>query len=163
MYPESGILKGTTFTSYGKSDYEALQAQVTGNLAHNLYGLISYTWGHSIDTGSEASSVFLAEPGYTGAQDRGSSNFDVRHNLSVSLSYRLPSPHANGRLAAWLSGWNLSSTLQARSGFPLDITSFDRSIGLGFANTGRPNLVPDVAASVPVIPRQFSRNRRERL
>ncbi|MGH9656723.1 MAG: hypothetical protein ACRD6B_25075, partial [Bryobacteraceae bacterium] len=48
------------------------------------------------------------------------------------------------RLGAWLSGWNLSSTVQARSGFPFDITSFDRSIGLGFANTGRPNLVPGV-------------------
>ncbi|MGH9438804.1 MAG: TonB-dependent receptor domain-containing protein, partial [Terriglobia bacterium] len=82
VYPESGILKGTAFTSYGRSDYEALEAQLTGNLLPNLYALVSYTWGHSIDTGSEASSVFLAEPGYTGAQDRGSSNFDVRHNLS---------------------------------------------------------------------------------
>ncbi|MGH9622436.1 MAG: hypothetical protein ACRD45_22360, partial [Bryobacteraceae bacterium] len=144
VYPKSGILKGTAFTSYGESDYEALQAQLIGNLTSRLYALMSYTWGHSIDTGSEASSVFLTRPGYTGAQDRGSSNFDVRHNLSASLSYRLPSPHGNGRLGAWLSGWNLSSTVQARSGFPFDITSFDRSIGLGFANTGRPNLVPGV-------------------
>jgi hypothetical protein len=31
--------------------------------------------------------------------------------------------------------------LTAHTGFPFDVTTVDRSIGLGFANAGRPNLV----------------------
>ncbi|MGA8028835.1 MAG: hypothetical protein WB992_16960 [Bryobacteraceae bacterium] len=57
------------------------------------------------------------------------------------MSYRLPSLHASGFRGAWSRGWNLSSTLQARTGFPFDVTSSDRTIGLGFANTGRPDLI----------------------
>jgi hypothetical protein len=142
--PSNGVLNGTYFTSQGKSDYEALQAQFTGSLSSNLYTLISYTWGHSIDTGSLGSAVFLTPPGNSDAGDRGSSNFDVRHNLNASLSYRLPSWHASGVLGNWSRGWNLSSTLQARTGFPFDVTTTDTSIGLGFANTGRPDLVRNV-------------------
>jgi hypothetical protein len=140
--PTTEVLEGTYFTNYGASDYEALAAQFTGNLSSNLYTLISYTWGHSIDTGSLGSAVFVASPGSSVADDRGSSNFDVRHNLNTSLGYRLPSWHANGLRGVWFSGWNLSSTLQARTGFPFDVTTTDRSIGLGFANTGRADLVP---------------------
>jgi hypothetical protein len=44
----------------------------------------------------------------------------------------------------WFSGWNLISSLEAHSGFPFDVTTLDRSIGLGFANSGRPNPVPGV-------------------
>jgi hypothetical protein len=105
---------------------------------------VSYTCGHSIDTGSQGSSVFLVQPGYRDAEDRGSSDFDVRHNLNASLSYRLPSWHANGLRGFWFSGWSLSSSLQAHTGFPFDVTTLDRSIGLGFANSGRPNPVPGV-------------------
>ncbi len=103
---------------------------------------MSYTWGHSIETGSDESSVFLAEPGNSTALDRGSSNFDVRHNASFSLSYALPSCAENGFRHALLSGWKLSSTAVARSGFPFDVTTVDRSAGLGFADSGRPDTVP---------------------
>jgi len=131
------LLTEIYFTSYGSSSYEALQAQFTGNLKPNLYTLISCTWGHSIDTGSPGSAVFLVPPGSSNADDRGSSNFDVRHNLNASISYQIPSTRG-GFCAACSRGWNLSSTLQARTGFPFDVTSTDRSIGVGFANTGRP-------------------------
>ena len=41
----------------------------------------------------------------------------------------------------WMKGFTLSTTLQARSGFPFDVTTVDRAIGYGFANSNRPNLV----------------------
>ncbi len=142
LAPGSQILQGFAFTSAGTSDYEALVAQFRGQITPSLYTLVSYTWGHSIDTGSQDSSIFLTGPDYGNAADRGSSSFDIRHNVSASATYRLPGPHL--RASRWLSGWNLSSTIEARSGFPFDVTTMDRSIGLGFANSGRPNLVPGV-------------------
>ncbi len=138
----TGILQNSAFTSYGRSDYDALQAQFTGKVTSNLYTLVSYSWAHSIDTGSLGSALFLVAPGFGNADDRGSSDFDVRHNLNASFSYRIPSWHSSGLLRGWFRDWDLSSTLQARTGFPFDVTSVDRSIGGGFANTGRPDLVP---------------------
>ena len=134
--PGSELLRQTYFTSYGASNYQALQAQFRGNLTPNLNTLISYTWGHSMDNGSQGSAVYLAQQ-----SDRASSDFDIRHNVNASLSYRVP-PHFNGRWQEWTKNWTLSSTVEARSGFPFDVTTIDRSIGLGFANTGRPNVVP---------------------
>jgi Carboxypeptidase regulatory-like domain len=137
----TGVLQQTYFTSYGTSDYQALQAQFRGNVAPNLYALVSYTWGHSIDNGSQASTVYLAPPGYSPSLDRASSDFDIRHNVNASLSYRL-APSSIGRWQSWLNDWIVSTTAAARTGFPFNVTTVDRSIGLGFANTGRPNLVP---------------------
>lgn len=143
--PQSEILQSTVYTSSARSDYQAFQAQYAGHLTSRLYALLSYTWAHSIDTGSQSSSVFLVypgySPGYSDQNDRGSSSFDVRHQLSASLSFQLPSVMNAGRLNWWFKGWNLSSTTQARTGFPFDITTVDRSLGLGFANSNRPNLV----------------------
>ena len=136
----AGTLQQTYFTSYGRSDYQALQAELRGNLAPNLYALVSYTWGHSIDNGSQASAVYLAPSGYSPSLDRASSDFDIRQNVNASLSYRF-SPPSGGRWQNWLSNWILSATVEARTGFPFNVTTVDRSIGLGFANTGRPNLI----------------------
>jgi hypothetical protein len=141
--PDNDVLTETHFSSAATSGYEAFQAQFIGNLRPTLYTLISYTWGHSIDTGSLASAVFLVPPGSTDPDDRGSSNFDVRHNLNASLGYQIPA-FRNRFCAACFRGWNLSSTVQARTGFPFDVTSTDRSMGLGFANTGRPSLIGGV-------------------
>ncbi len=142
LTPGSEIPEAFAFTSSGTSDYEALVAQFRGQITPSLYALVSYTWGHSIDTGSQDSSIFLAIPGNGDETDRGSSSFDIRHNVSASATYRLPELESRG--SRWLSGWNLSSTLEARTGFPFDVMTVDRSIGWGFANSGRPNLVPGV-------------------
>lgn len=141
--PTNGVLTETYFTSDASSDYEALQAQFIGNVTPNLYTLVSYSWGHSIDTGSLGSAVFFVPPGAIDAGDRGSSDFDIRHNVNASVSYRLPS-FPNRFCASCLRGWNLSSTFQARTGFPFNVTSTDTSIGLGFANTGRPSVIAGV-------------------
>lgn len=139
--PVTGLLQQTYFTSYGASSYQALQTQLRGNLAQNLYALVSYTWGHSIDNASQTSAVYLASGSYSPTLDRASSDFDIRHNLNASLSYRVPS-RTGGPWHSWLSNWAFSSTVEARTGFPFNVTTVDRSIGLGFANTGRPDLVP---------------------
>jgi hypothetical protein len=139
--PQTQILQSLDLTSYGVSNYEALQAQFTGNISPNLFVLLAYTWGHSIDNGSQGSSLFLAPPGYDGRRDRASSSFDVRHSSSSSLSYRLSPAAVSPLCRSVLGNWNISSTVQVRTGFPIDIASVDKSLGLGFDNAGRPDLV----------------------
>ena len=144
LVPQTSLLQNIYFTNNSRSDYEALQLQLAGHLTPRLYTLISYTWGHSLDTGSRDNAVFLTYPGYRHTLDRGSSDFDIRHLLTASWQYRLPTPNNHRILHALSNNWILGATLQARTGFPFDVTTIDRSVGLGFDNTGRPDFVAGV-------------------
>ena len=61
----------------------------------------------------------------------------MRQVLTASFGYRIPTQF--GRI---LGGWTLSANTLARTGFPFDVTTEDESIGLGFENADRANLVP---------------------
>jgi hypothetical protein len=76
------------------------------------------------------------------SEARGSSSFDVRHQLSTAFSYRLP----RSGLPLGLRDWTLSGIFRARGGFPIDVLSSEPPLGQGFDNAGRPDLV----AGVPV-------------
>lgn len=139
--PGTGILERLVTLTTNSSNYQALQVRYSGSLASNVYGSASYTWSHSIDDGSQDSSIFLVHPGYQLSEARGSSNFDVRHALTLALSYRIP---RSAGLPDWLAGWTISGIFRAHGGFPINITNGEQSLGLGFDNVGRPDLVPAV-------------------
>jgi hypothetical protein len=134
----TGVLERIVALTGNSSNYQALQARYSGSVARDVYGSLSYSWAHSIDDGSQDSSVFLIHPGYRLSEARGSSSFDVRHALAAALSYRVP----RTRLPLLLGGWTMSGTLRARTGFPVDILTNNQPLGQGFDNVGRPNRVP---------------------
>ena len=142
--PTTGVLQRIVTLTENSSNYQSLQARYTGPIGRNLFGTVSYTWSHSADDGSQDSAMFLIHPGYQLSEASGSSSFDVRHAVSATLSYELPGAVSRARLPPWLSGWSLSGILRARSGFPIDVFSYDQALGQGFDNVGRPNLVPGV-------------------
>jgi hypothetical protein len=130
----------------GASDYHALQLQFQRRLLHGLQALASYSWSHSIDTGS-ASSIALGSnlfvPGGNPNANRGPSDFDVRHAFSAGLTYDIPSPKINAFTNAVLGGWSLQSMILARSALPVDVSDtnlFEFNNG-SFADI-RPDLVP---------------------
>jgi hypothetical protein len=94
------------------SDYDSLQVQFRRRLSRGLTALASYTWSHCIDYGSEN-----YETGY----QRGSCDFDVRHNLSTAFSYDLPNAGQNGFVRAVLGHWGLDDRFTARTGFPVTL------------------------------------------
>ncbi len=111
-------------TNHGYSDYHALQAQYRRRLSRGLQSMLSYTWSHAIDNGSMDSAVYL-----TGVNDKGSSSFDVRHNLTAAFSYEYRQ-------------WKFGGIARARTGFPMDVLVARNLLGLGFDNATRPDLVP---------------------
>lgn len=133
--PGTGVLRRFITLTGNTSGYQGLQARYSGSLAPSMYGSVSYAWSHSVDDGSQDSSVFLIHPGYTLRDARGSSAFDVRHALTAALSYQVP--------RTWLAGWTISGIFRARSGFPVDVRNSEQAFGLGFDNVGRPDLVPE--------------------
>ena len=94
------------------SHYESLQLQFQRRLSRGLTSLLSYTWSHCIDYGSQ-NQLF----GY----QRGDCDFDVRHNFSAALSYDLPEIRHNGLANAVLHHWGLDGRFTARSAFPVTL------------------------------------------
>ncbi|HET9526885.1 MAG TPA: TonB-dependent receptor, partial [Pyrinomonadaceae bacterium] len=150
--------------SRANSNYNALQARFQQRLARGFTALASYTWSKSIDDASNffssAGDPNFPQNSYNVAAERGRSNFDVRHRLSVSYSYALPFGKGreylaeNGWLSTVLSGWETYGIITVQSGRPftvallpeIDNSGTGRSI-LGFGANDRPNLVgnPDLS------------------
>lgn len=146
LNPPSPNFQGTTFflTRNGDtSDYDALQVQFRRPLSQGLQALVNYTWSHSIDTNSDdavgaVSSFVLSVP-----NERGSSNFDVRHNLSGAVTYELPGLKQLIFLSRLTENWSLDGVFQARTGFPVNVFTTNVQIpGQSGAASTRPDLVP---------------------
>ncbi|MEI9973159.1 MAG: carboxypeptidase-like regulatory domain-containing protein [Ignavibacteriota bacterium] len=154
IVPATGVVERMGALTEGSSSYQSLQGHYSGMLLRNLYGTISYTWAHSIDDGSQDSSVFLIHPGYHLDEARGSSSFDVRQAATAALQYHLPRLAHSSPLPPWLGGWNLSGAFRLRTGFPIDVQNADQPLGQGFDNVGRPNRVPGVPIWIadPLVP-----------
>lgn len=133
------------------SDYNALQLQYQRRLSHGLQVLASYTWAHSIDTGS-AGSIGVASntlvPSLNPDVNRGDSDFDIRNAFSLGATYDLPVPQT-GRLGnAILRGWSVQNVVQGDSATPVNV--YYSSIGGQFESVFnaftlvRPDVVPGI-------------------
>ncbi|HKX31808.1 MAG TPA: TonB-dependent receptor [Blastocatellia bacterium] len=135
------------------SDYHALQLQYQRRLSRGLQALVSYTWAHSIDDISSDNVDSFPTPGMLTPprQDRGASDFDVRHNFSAAVTYDLPI-HPSRRIArALLGNWSVDTIVKARSATPVDVGGKFVLNG-GFVYLTRPDLV----AGVPIYLRDDS-------
>jgi hypothetical protein len=94
------------------SDYDALQIQFQRKLSRGLQSLASYTWAHSLDDGSYNFDV---------PYRRGSSDFDIRHNLTGAVMYDLPSLTGNRLVRAVSNHWGIDDRFTVRTGFPVPL------------------------------------------
>lgn len=118
--PYSGFANENYDCDCLSSNYNALQAQVRHSVGRLNYE-VNYTWSHEIDDMVNVFSGFSnpMNPNY----DRGSGDWDVRHNVTGSIVYSLPDlKGSNGFVRNTLGGWQLSSILQTRSGLPVNVT-----------------------------------------
>jgi Carboxypeptidase regulatory-like domain/TonB dependent receptor-like, beta-barrel len=122
-------------TNHGESDFHGLQLEYRRRLAQGLQARTAYSWGHSIDNSSTDSLLHWAGSALNAANDRGSSDFDVRHTLTTAFTYQAPAR------PLLLRDWSLDGIFRARTGFPLQVLDSDHYVGLSFANAFRPNLV----------------------
>ena len=125
------------------SNYNALQVQLRRHVGQlNLEG--NYTWSHEID---DLVNVFSgwSNP-YDANLDRGSGDWDVRHNFTASAVYSLPEMQSSSWLMRGvLGGWQTSSIFQVRSGLPANV----QLISGFFGNPVRPDTVSGVSPWLP--------------
>jgi len=121
----------------GDSNYDALQLQLKGRTAHGVQAQASYTWAKSIDTGSatiagdQFANSIASLPWFDLRLNRGLSDFNVAHNLSVRFTWEIPSPASlRGIEGSLASGWQFGGTYQASTGSPFTVTIGGDPLGL---------------------------------
>lgn len=146
----------TTDTWNGDSIYHGLQLSVKRNMAKGLLIVGSYAWSKSLDTASSTGST-AANSGYTGASalvtplipglNWGLSEFDLRHNLTLSTVWNLPlGNRSSGMLRQILNGWQLGNIYRFNTGNPFSVALASDRAGTRTDTTGaalgqRPDLV----------------------
>jgi len=130
------------------SSYDAMQLQFQRRLAHGLQALASYTWSHSIDDGSAGSATLRSNaliPGLGAQQNRGPSDFDIRHAFSAGLTYNIPGPRM-AILKQMFGGWSTENFVVASSAPPVDVLystiAFNATSLFNSFGDVRPDLVP---------------------
>jgi hypothetical protein len=144
--PNADLPQGfEAITNDGSSDYHSFQALFQRRLVKGFQAMASYSWSHSIDTGSNSAYTLPNNTVESVSNERGSSDFDIRHSFQTAITYSLPSAYHNHLLKAVLGHWGTDAVFHARSAPPINISDsavvfsqFTPGLSLG----ERPNLIP---------------------
>ena len=158
-YPTLGSI--LSVANDASSNYNAFQFSLRKSMAPFVLGL-SYTYSHSIDDSSDRSDADFVNS-YDLSGNRASSNFDQRHNLSISFIYDLPirnfligsyhlfhildndptneaawhssAPGLDSSASkVWLDGWQFSGIIIHQTGTPFSIINGGSSGGVGVSD-----------------------------
>lgn len=99
-----------------------MQVSVTKRMSNGLQFNSNYSYGHAIDTLSDAFNSGHGEVAapidtYNVALDKGNADFDIRHRFVTSAYYELPFFKSN----RWIGGWSTSGILSVQGGVPIPI------------------------------------------
>ena len=130
--------------NFYKSNYNGLQTTLTARNYHGLSAVVGYTYSHSLDdVGANwdfGAGYGLPQDSTNVAREYASSDFDIRHRLTVSLTYDLPGRKGFGQL---MEGWEINTIATIASAQPwgvIDLT--DDFAGLGNLPVSPPQAAP---------------------
>jgi hypothetical protein len=113
--------------NFYKSNYNGLQATLTARNYHGLTMVMGYTYAHAIDdVGANwdfGAGYGLPQDSNNLAAEYASSDFDIRHRLTISFIYNIPGKKGYAQM---LEGWEISSiaTLESSQPWgPIDLTT----------------------------------------
>ena len=121
----------------GDSYYDALQFRLKNKLPFGLDAQVSYTFGKSIDTGSatiagdQFENSISSLPAFDMHLNRGPSDFNLAQNLSVHLTWEIPSVSLYSPTARWFTtGWQAVGNFQASTGSPFTVVLGGDPLGM---------------------------------
>lgn len=116
-----------------RSNYNGLQATLNSRNFHGLSSIVGYTYSHALDdVGANWDFGYgagLPQDAHNVAAEYANSDFDVRHRLTVSLTYAVPGKKGYGQA---LEGWEINSivTLQSPQHWgPIDLGTDAAGVG----------------------------------
>ncbi len=159
-WPDIGSMQFDSYTGYG--NYNALYMKLTQRLRNGLSGLVSYTYGKTLnDNPSNSDFDTIPQNDNNPKADYGVYGNSVRHRLVISGIYQLPFgrgrsllSNSKGVINGVVGGWELSTIISAQSGYPFTVFS-----PIDYSNTGsgspRPDRTCSGVLSNPTITRWF--------
>jgi hypothetical protein len=136
----------------GNSTYHGLEASMQKRFSHGLSFTAAYTWSHSIDQAMEhlygGSSGSFLQNGHDFTQQRGPSDFDIRHRFVFSYVYDLPFGKGRtwaqeGPLSYLVGGWRASSITSFHTGRPFTIKDGNNDGAFRTGGFGGPTALAD--------------------
>ena len=143
LNPNPAFVIVTIARNGATSDYHSMQLQYNRRLSKGLQAIASYNWSHSIDNASNDSAVWVPEQRLDPRNERGPSDFDVRHAFSGALSYDIFS-EGGSKQNFLLRDWSIDGIFTARSSTPVNIITGTTIFGVSSA------LRPDLLLGVPL-------------
>ena len=146
--PAFGAISVTT--SDAQSFYNSLQISAGKSAGRGISLQANYSYSKSVDDTSNFSSGTSTVPTrqypFLRTLDRGLSEFDIRHRLSINYFYAVPLGRGqrrwnSGLLSHILGGWRVGGIVSLRTGTPFHPLVNVRTPGFLFA-ANRPNLLP---------------------
>jgi hypothetical protein len=149
--------------SSANSLYNSLQVELEKRFSRNYFVHVAYTWAHSIDDNSDVLGVLVNDSAAqqdpnNNANNRASSQFDLRHTLTISHTWEMPffRTSSSRLLRAGLGGWSFSGISSYHSGFPVTIYAGNTVIGsdpvyyiTGNNSVDRPNIAGPITNFAP--------------
>ena len=126
-----------SWDTIGVSNYSAFQFVLKHPVSHGLQVDFSYTFGKSLDMGSDATRATLTGgsshshivDAWLPGLNYGPSDFDIRNDVTIDWVYNLPFGHgqafaggAHGVLQALIGGWQFSGLNRWTSGLPFSVS-----------------------------------------
>jgi len=150
--------------SSANSSYNALQLEFEKRFSRNYWVHVAYSFSRSIDDVSDVLAVLINDSSaqqnpLDNRNNRGASQFDLTHILSISHNWELPLLRnaSNRWLRGALGGWSFSGISTFRSGYPVNIyagstvggmTDPVQYLGTG-NNVDRPNVAGPIVGFNP--------------
>ena len=118
---------------YG-ANYNGLQVTMTQRMTHGLSFLLGYTYSHALDYSSTNQNQFLPQDSTHPAAEYASSDYDMRHRFTLSLTYAIPGKKS---FAQMLEGWQINSVTTLQSAQPWTVNDTVDNIDGTNENAGR--------------------------
>ena len=115
-----------------RSNYHGLQTTLTARNYHGLDLVLGYTYSHALDQMSYNWNAYLPQDSAHPEKEYGASDFDIRHRLTLSITYNIPGKKGFGQI---LEGWKLNSIITAQSAQPW--WAFDTGNNISGSNDGQ--------------------------
>jgi hypothetical protein len=126
-FPYLGFINFVTNRSF--SNYNSAQVTVTKRMSQGLSFTAGYTYAHGLDNGSLNRFGLNPENSNNLAGEYASSDFDIRHRVTFTVTYNIPGRKGYGQM---LEGWQINSIVNYATAQPWQ--TFDNSDN--FSGTG---------------------------
>lgn len=140
--PDARVAAVQQYTNAGFSNYHGVTVSVQQNLWHGLSARFNYSYSHATDNVSNGGVLAYSQfnsilnqidPANPNAS-YGSSDYDLRHQLSANYVWDLPVKFSNHWLQSLVGGWQIAGTFFYRTGFPFSIVNGQQAANLAGNN-----------------------------